>query len=387
MMIMNRNLVALCAGTFISVLAIFLFPFDPSTDAGAGVAVAAPSVPEYDVLVVDPDLILEPSDFRFPNGELVKRALERSADKDVKAQLERFLTRKRGDIRHALSVSTRYLDHAAPILKQYGLPEELVYLCVIESGYRQSVRSHAGAVGMWQMVRATSSRFGLVTDPWVDDRMDFTRSTEGAARFLKYLYERYDNWDHALAAYNAGEGRVNRAIRTAVRQGLEPTMLNMKLPRETRNYVPAYYAVVLIAMDPERYGIFPDYQPPLDYFELEVPGGVELAAVAGDLGCSVKELRKLNRSILKDRIPPVRNGFVLKVPRAVDPDMARAAVASLEEVSWVTYKVRRGDTLWDISRKHGVSVSRIDRVGHHRGRGSRIHPGDILLIPVVMGGV
>lgn len=383
-MFIDRNLVVFVAGTMLIVLALFLLPVSPG--AGAGVAQASPALPGDAGLVVDPDLLLSPAVFRFNDGVLARRAVEIADDRAIQAQLERYLTVKRADIRHALSVSTRYMVHAAPILRKYGLPEELVYLCVIESGYRQAVRSHAGAVGMWQMVRGTSSRFGLHSNPWVDDRMDFLRSTEGAARFIKHLYDRFGDWDQVLAAYNAGEGRIRRAISNAHKQGKATTIDNLRLPRETRRYVPAFYAVLLIAMEPERYGIFPEYQAPVDFLEVQVPGGVDLALVAGSMGCTVTELKRLNRSILKDRVPPVKGGFLLKVPLQVGRDAAVAAAASLEEVSWLTYKVRRGDTLWDISRRHNVKISRIDRVGHHRGRGSRIYPGDILLIPVGIGG-
>ena len=375
---------ALISGIVCAVL-LFVFlsivlPGSPPTAAAVGL------MPVRDLTAVDPDLILTPGPGKLGEGPLVKRALVLADDPKVKFQLEHLLVDKRDRILEALALSTRYIPHVVPILEKHSLPPELVYLCIIESGYRQSARSHAGAVGMWQMIRSTSSRFDLKTDTWVDERLDFLKSTEGAASFINYLLKRFDNWDQVLAAYNAGEGRVGRAVRKAVKAGLDPEMGNLILPRETRIYVPAFYAAMLIAMEPERYGLFPDYQPPLDYIEVKVPGGVPLSTIAGHLGCDLNELDSLNPSILKGRIPQSREGFTLRVPCAVGETKARSVAASLNEVRMVSYRVRKGDTLWDIARKFGVSISRITRDGHHKGNSSKIFPGETLLVALTAGG-
>lgn len=332
-----------------------------------------------------PELLLPPGAAKGYDGPLARRALARAYRKDVRIQLDHFLTDKRADIRHSLSLSTKYLGHILPILEKYDLPPELAYLCIIESGYRQSARSHAGAVGMWQMIRATSTRFDLTSDRWVDERMDFVQSTEGAARFVRYLMDRFDDWDHILAAYNAGEGRVRKAIRRAKNEGLSPDFENLRLPRETRIYVPAFYAALLIAMEPERYGLFPDFQPMIDYIEIKVPGGVPIQEVAMHMDCSVASIKNLNPAILRDRIPAVRDGYLLRVPCEVGEGRAKAVAASLNEVKFVSYKVRKGDNLWDISRKFGVSLSKISRAGHHGSSPSRIFPGEVLLVALTAG--
>ena len=341
---------------------------------------------EGDPVVVDQSLILAPDSGNLGNGPLVQRALTLADHPDVNVQMEHLLTDKREEILASLELSTRYLSHMVPILEKNELPPELAYLCLIESGYHQSARSHAGAVGMWQMIRSTSSRFELRTDPWIDQRLDFIESTEGAARFLKYLQGRFDDWDHVLAAYNAGEGRVRKAVRRARRAGLDPEMGNLRLPRETRIYVPAFYAALLIAMEPERYGLFPDYEPPLDYIEVEVPGGVPLSKVARLLGCGVEELRRLNPAILRGRIPVSGEKYSLRVPCTIEAGKAREVVSSLNEVRYISYRVRKGDTLWDISRKFGVSISRISRSGRGRSHPSRIYPGETLLVALTGGG-
>jgi membrane-bound lytic murein transglycosylase D len=351
--ILNGKFHPLLSGVLCAILLFILLtavlPEPPPT------AAAVSPFPAGNPVAVDPDLVLGPGPGKLGNGPLIKRALALADNPKVRVQLEHLLTDKREDMLDALSLSTRYIRHVVPILEKYDLPPELVYLCIIESGYRQSARSHAGAVGMWQMIRSTSSRFDLRTNTWVDERLDFLRSTEGAAGFIQYLLKRFDNWDHVLAAYNAGEGRVARAARKAVRRGLDPEMANLRLPRETRIYVPAFYAALLIAMEPERYGLFPDYQPPLDYIEVQVPGGVPLSTIA------------------------------LRVPCTVGEGRATAVAASLKEVRYVSYRVRKGDTLWDISRKFGVSISRISRAGRHRGNSSTIFPGEMLLVALTAG--
>jgi len=374
---------ALFSGTVCAVLVfIALTAVVPEAQPSAK---AVGFMPVRELVAVDPDLVLGPGPGNLGRGPLTTRALALADDPRVKVQLEHLLIDKRETILDALALSTRYIPHILPILEKYDLPPELVYLCIIESGYRQSARSHAGAVGMWQMIQSTSSRFDLRTDIWVDERLDFMRSTEGAASFIKYLLKRFDSWDHVLAAYNSGEGRVARAARKAVRRGLDPDMENLRLPRETRIYVPAFYAALLIAMEPERYGLFPDYQPPLDYFEIQVAGGVALSTIAEHLGCDIEDINFLNPSILKGRIPVSGKGYSLRVPCTVGEGKAKAVAASLNEVHYVSYRVRKGDTLWDISRKFGVSISKITRAGHHRGNSSRIFPGETLLVALTAG--
>jgi membrane-bound lytic murein transglycosylase D len=381
--IVVKNFRPLFSGT---VCAVFLFVtltvLFPDTTPNANAIQRPTEVLSFEVPT---ELILPPGTAKGFDGPLAQRALARAYRKDVRIQLDHFLTDKRADIRHSLSLSTRYLGHIVPILEKYELPPELAFLCIIESGYRQSARSHAGAVGMWQMIRATSTRFDLTSDRWVDERMDFIQSTEGAARFIRYLMDRFDDWDHILAAYNAGEGRVRKAIKRAQSAGLSSDFENLRLPRETRIYVPAFYAALLIAMEPERYGLFPDFQPLLDYIEVEVPGGVPVEEVAVHMGVTRDSIKKLNPAILRDRVPAGRNGYMLRVPCEVGEGRAKAVAASLNEVRYVSYKVRKGDNLWDISRKFGVSQSRITRAGHHGSSPSRIFPGEILLVALTAG--
>jgi len=366
---------AFVPGLFL-VLAV-LFPGSRSFASSPGIQ------PSQDVLYVDPDLILTTTQDvpPLPVSSLVRRARSLAGTDEIKAQIDHLLKENGRTMQKSLELSTRYLAHIMPILERHGLPGELAYLCLIESRYHHSARSHAGAVGMWQIIRSTSRRFDLVTDNWVDERRDFIKATEGAARFLSYLRGRFDdNWDHVLAAYNAGEGRVVTAVRKARLHKSDPEFSDLKLPRETRLYVPAFYAALLIALEPERYGLFPDYEPPLEFLEVRIPGGVPLGTVARQLGCSLADLRSLNPAVLRDRVPFTQGGFNLKVPPSIDSAKAEKVARNLSEITYVSYRVRKGDTLWDISRKFGVSISRISRVDRGRIHPTRIFPGEILLV-------
>ncbi len=357
---------------------IFLVVFQQMPAAAQAKLVAG----ETKNLTVDPALIAQPTPTYIKDGPLVSAALKKAYTRNVKVQLQHFLTIKRGAIKLALSESTRYIDYMIPILERYGLPAELAYLCIIESGYNNTARSYAGAVGMWQIIRATSSRFGIRTDSWVDERLDFEKSTEGAARFLKYLYERFGDWELVLAAYNAGEGRVKKAMERAKKRGLEPRFENLRLPRQTRIYVPAFYAGLLIAMEPERYGIFPDYKPQEDFFRITAPGGVSILSLAREIGGSQESIYALNPSILRKRVPPARDGYPIRVPCILEPEKVNRAIAGLNEVRWVKYTVKKGDTLWEISRKFGVRAGSIDRVKSGVSP-STIFPGELLMIPLL----
>lgn len=333
-------------------------------------------------LVVDPALVAQPKPSYLSSGPLVTAALEKAYTRSVKVQLQHFLTIKRGDIKLALSESTRYMEYMVPILERYGLPIELAYLCIIESGYNNTARSYAGAVGMWQIIRATSSRFGMRTDSWVDERLDFEKSTEGAARFLSYLYKRFGDWELVLAAYNAGEGRVSTAMKRAKKRGLEPVFKNLRLPRQTRIYIPAFYAGLLIAMEPERYGIFPDYKPQDDFLKITAPGGVRIQSLAREIGCSEQSIYDLNPSILRKRVPPSKGGYAIRLPCVLEQERVNEALAGLNEVKWIKYTVKKGDNLWEISRKFGVWAGSIDRV-KSGGNPSKLFPGEHLMIPLL----
>ncbi len=317
----------------------------------------------------------------YTTGELARRARELEHTPAVQKHLAALLAR--GNLSwmgRSLELSTRYLPTILPVLDRYGLPPELAYLCVIESGFKHSVRSRARAVGIWQFIRGTSRLYGMRSDSWVDERYDFLRSTEAAARYLSALHGLFGDWELALAAYNCGEGRVQRALRDARKKGVRPVFENLKLPRETRHYVPYFYAGLLLSLEPARFGLAPAYEPPLAYDLAKVPGGVAVAQVAAVLGVVPQELRDLNPHLVKGRIPYAEGGYEVRIPTGLAEEKVSALETTLKEVRCLEHTVRRGDTLWGIARRYGVEMRIIQTVSGKKPR--VLHPGDLLLIPL-----
>lgn len=206
-----------------------------------------------------------------------------------------------------LARSTRFLPEMRRIFAEEGLPSDLVYVAMIESGLSPDARSRAGAVGQWQFLRATARDEGIVVDRWVDPRRDPDRSTRAAARHLKRLHGRFDDWHLAIAAYNAGEGRMKRAIRRSKSRDYWKITQRRWLFRETREYVPKLIAAALIAKHPEAFGFDAvDYQLPVPTTAVRVPPETTLAELARVSRVDTERLRELNPWLRESVTPPDR---------------------------------------------------------------------------------
>ncbi|MCB1046379.1 MAG: LysM peptidoglycan-binding domain-containing protein [Calditrichaeota bacterium] len=270
-----------------------------------------------------------------------------------------------------------------PILREEGVPEDLIFLSMIESGFKLHARSKARAVGAWQFIAETGRRSGLQVDPWVDERLDLELSTRAAARLLKSLYGNYDDWYLAFAAYNAGPGRVNRAMKRA---NGDRNYWNLRLPAETRNYVPTYLAAREVFRRREEFGFMPgEIESPMVHERVHVPGALTFARLAEMLELPEAELRELNLHVLGNNTAP--RGCDLRVP----PDKAdgfRLALAELPKDAFVTiqhHTVKRGETLGRIAARYGISLSTL-RAANNLGSRSLIHPGQKLVISGGNGG-
>lgn len=278
---------------------------------------------------------------------------------------------------------TKYIPRIKEILESAGLPKDLAYLPIVESGYNPYARSRAGAVGIWQFMRGTARKYGLRVDWWVDDRRDPIKSTWAAVEYLKDLYSYFGRWDLVLAAYNTGEGKVSRTIRRL--NSTDYWELRSRLPRETRNYVPAFFAVLMIVKHGDLYGLKLDTidADVWEYDSVFVPRQIELNLVAKWAKTSVREIQRLNPRYRRWATPPDEKGFYLRVPVGTR-DLVIAGMKATPEKLWVTkliHRVRRGESLWVISRRYGVSISAIARAnGIHNPR--HIRPGQLLWIPV-----
>lgn len=298
-------------------------------------------------------------------------------------------------------------------LRQRGMPEDLLYLALIESGLSPRAYSKAAASGMWQFIAETGQRYGLEVSAEVDERRDPVRSTAAALSYLQDLYDRFGSWYLAAAAYNTGENRIGRIMREmfGTERGTDDHFWKIahRLPRETRDYVPLMLAAGHIGKEPAKYG-FPDlrYQEPLSYDVVWVPGSVDLGVIAKASGVAEEEVKELNLHLMKGRTPANR-GWSVRLPsgarvafEASFPEMYRtarlaqsepprqASVAPVPAVpqrtaaaatgSGRTHRVRQGETLSHIASRYGVSVAAL-RSANGNVDPRRLRAGQTLRVP------
>lgn len=220
------------------------------------------------------------------------------------------------DFRRYLERSSRYLPKIFAILDEKGLPRDLAYVAMIESGFSSRAVSTASAVGYWQFIAATANRYGLKTNWWLDERRDITKSTVAAAQYLNDLYRMFDSWYLAAAAYNMGEGRVKKLVKR--HQTRNYWMLSQKsdFPTETVNYIPKLMAALLIAKAPAMYG-FSGLNPqmPHEYEYFTVPGGTDLENLAYYTGINLEEMRSLNPELVKGFVPQFVSSHRIRLPK------------------------------------------------------------------------
>ncbi len=275
------------------------------------------------------------------------------------------------------------------ILREEGLPEDLFYVALIESGLSPTARSKSNAVGIWQFIKPTAKRYGLRVDRWIDERRDPEKSTMAAARFLKHLYGRFGSWHLAMAGYNAGEGRVRRAIK---RYGSSDYWVLSKYKRgafmrETRSYVPKYMAAMMIAKDPSRYGFDRlEYADSVSYEKVALPDATDLRVIAKAAGVGAGELRRLNPELLNWFTPPDYPGYEIKLPEGTAAAFREnfAKIPAPERLEFLLHRLKPGDTVYGLALRYGTKVSQIlyfNNVKNPR----RIRAGRTIIIPVRAG--
>lgn len=237
--------------------------------------------------------------------------------------MRRFQTDQRASFERFLARETIYSDLIRAKLRERGMPEELRYLAMIESGFVPRATSPVSAVGMWQFMGPTAREFGLRVDGWVDERRDPVKATDAALDYLAWLHERYDSWYLAAAAYNGGYGRVDRALRRhAGGDGVDDSGSGDEdvyweiidhLPRETREYVPRMLAATMLASRAEAYGFTVERELPYRFDRVWVPGGTSLGTVAASIDVPVELMRDLNPHLIRGATPPGK-AFGLRVP-------------------------------------------------------------------------
>ncbi len=226
-------------------------------------------------------------------------------NKQVRAYLVYFSTERKEVIRRYLARSSRYLPMIKETFQEYGLPEDMAYLAMIESGFNCKAYSPAAASGMWQFIKGTGLRYGLAIDGYVDERRDPEKSTRAAAKYLLDLYKQFGSWYLAAASYNCGEGRVQRELDASSHKNFWELSANMCLPNETKNYVPQMIAATIIAKSPEKFGFKNvPYLPPLKYDRVQVNEPTSLKAAAAAVNLPVEEIQALNPELTRGVTPP-----------------------------------------------------------------------------------
>ena len=304
-------------------------------------------------------------------GSAAERAvLEQVAIEDIELQMNAdvvkwigfFTGNGRSTFERWMTRSGRYMELFRNVLQKEGLPPDLVHVVFVESGFNVHARSYAAAVGPWQFLASTSRMFGLNVNQWVDERKDPEKSTVAAARYLRHLFGIFGDWPLALAAYNAGEGRVLRAMKA---QGTT-NYWSLRLPQQTEDYVPKFMAALAISRDPARYGFTEvEFEQPMAFDEIGFKGAVDMRSIARLAGCSIEELKLLNPAYTGATARGGTGVTTLRVPAGRGEKLMQR-IRSGEKLPaadlTMRHKVLKGETLAGIAGKYSVSARELARV-------------------------
>ncbi|MBI5026581.1 MAG: transglycosylase SLT domain-containing protein [Nitrospirae bacterium] len=305
-------------------------------------------------------------------------------DKAVENSLLYFSERIREKFSLWLARSERYLPVMMEIFAEKGLPEDLAFLPLIESGFNPRAYSRAKAVGYWQFIAGTAKRYGLKIDWWVDERRDPIKSTVAAAEYLKDLYDIFGSWNLALAAYNAGEGKIMRALSKSKTDDFWALRKTKHIKRETKNYIPYYIAATAIAKDPESFGFQDiDYHEPLLYDEVVIDSPIDISVIAECAETTVEEIKALNPELRRWCTPLNVSSYTVKIPPGKKEIFFEklAAIAADELLARREYKIKNGDTVKQIAGRFGISTTAVLEMNSLNGKNPKLKTGDTLLIP------
>jgi membrane-bound lytic murein transglycosylase D len=314
-------------------------------------------------------------------------------DSSVQGHIRYFNTAIRGRFEQWLLRLSRYRPLVETIFTEFHLPSDLVYLSLVESGFNPYAYSRARATGPWQFMKGTAKLYGLRVDQYVDERRDPIKSTVAAARYLRDLYDLFGAWPLAMAAYNAGEGKVMRALHKAQVESFSEISKTRLIRRETKEYVPRFMAATIIARNPDRYGFSQETVAPHRFEEVVVDRPIHFRAIANVTGVPYEELRLLNPELRRDATPPDDTPYHLKVPVGSKAKIeqlldriptfkfpvlpaASAKFADAGTPRW--YKVRVGDTLGKVSKRFRIPLKTLKAKNNLSS--PVIRPGDFLVI-------
>jgi len=299
--------------------------------------------------------------------------------KEEQLFLQYFADEKHDVVQSWMARSEQYLEYVRAVLASHQLPQDLLALPYIESGYNVMAVSGSGAGGMWQFMPVTARRFGLTVDWWLDERRDPYLATVAAARYLKALYGQFGDWQLALAAYNAGEGSISRAMSSTGHQSFKGLASSSSLRDETRHYVPKFLAMLKITKNAKRLGFHaPDMTAARDLVEVRVPGGTDLAGLAGYLGLSWDEFHAQNPAFRRQVSPPDRTTAAW-VPKRLAKPAAAFCEHPQKGGSPSVRLARAGDSWRSLSRETGIPANALCEA--NKGL-SAPQPGQPVLVPL-----
>ena len=294
-----------------------------------------------------------------------------------------YQKRGRNSMEKGLARVGRFRRLFEEAFEEAGLPLDLIYMAHVESLFNPRAYSRAHARGLWQFTAGTARLYGMVIDWWIDERSDMVKSTHAAARYLKYLHDKFGDWYLVMAAYNGGPGRVERILKRRGKMDFWEMSRRRLVPRETRNFVPTILASIIIFNAPERFGFEVEPEPPLSFDEFPLPFQVDLHTVARLAEVSPEEIAALNPELRRGLTPYERKDYRLKVPEGLGEKLSRqlAALPPEERIRMVHHRVRSGETVSQIADRYGSSVSAIAQVNRLRNV-HRIGLNQDLMIPL-----
>jgi len=378
---MSHNIVFI----FLAVITSFLLPFQS--------AVAESLTTPLNAMTNIPSQLKPPMEDVAQLDEAVEDPAEEKPyhipmilNDSVENHLEYFKTRGRDVFQIWLDRSARYIPLMKEIFREKNLPEDLVYVAMIESGFNPYAVSWAKAVGPWQFMPATGKIYGLKIDWWIDERKDPIKSTMAAAEHLKDLHNLFGSWPLALASYNAGAGKVQRAVLRTRSDDFWDLKASRYIRKETKNYVPKYMAATIIAKNPEAYGFSINSVAPYAYDEVVIEESTDLRMIAQCAGCTYQEIKELNPEIRRWVTPPHFSRYVLRLPSGAKEAFLTnfAAIPAEQKIRWERHEVSHGDTLSSLAKQYNTTPDAIRDINGLRK--NRIAPGKHLLIPIDING-
>ncbi len=318
---------------------------------------------------------------KFLGFIMPKTTIPLELNDEVKKFITYFSTRHREHFQRYLKRAEIYFPMVERIIAEEGMPPEIINLAIVESGVNPHAHSRANALGMWQFIKPTGKMYDLEGNQWFDERRNLEKSTRASMRFLKSLYETYGDWYLALSAYNAGAGKVNRAIKQA--KSKDFWKVRKYFRRETKEYAPRFVAATIIAMNPERFGFEPlQFKEPIPVVKFPVPQGIALSTIAHYSRISLDTLVLLNPELVKGMTPPAYDNYPLVIPadRLNDLEIGLMHLPPSERKHFIAHKARGGESVKALAKKHQVDAQQL--YAFNGLKSWTLQKGAVVMIPV-----